>query len=64
MCAEYPCEKIRMFSKSESTLVFDGERVKNVGLEKWINEQEGRRRKDFSYDDIRCAKGKIPESAE
>jgi hypothetical protein len=61
-CTEYPCEKIQKFSKSEPTLIFDGERLKEVGLEKWVEEQEARRRKDFSYDDIRCGKGTIPES--
>jgi hypothetical protein len=60
LCVEYPCEKIKLFSKSEPTLIFDGQRMKEIGLEKWIDEQEERRRKDFSYDDIRCGKGTIP----
>jgi hypothetical protein len=61
LCAEYPCDKIKLFAKSEPTLLFDGERMKEIGLEKWIDEQEDRRRRGFSYDDVRCGKAIIPQ---
>ena len=60
MCGDFPCEKIERFAKSEPTLIFDGKRMKEIGLEQWINEQEARRRSGFSYDDVRCGKGDIP----
>lgn len=60
-CEDYPCEMIRQFSGSEPTVIFDGKRMKEIGLEKWIGEQEERRRRGFSYSDIRCGKGSIPE---
>ncbi len=60
MCGDYPCEKIAKFAKSEPTLIFDGKRMREIGMEKWISEQEARRRTGFSYDDIRCGKGDIP----
>ena len=62
LCAEYPCEMIKQFAMSEPTLIFDGERMKEIGLEKWIDEQEDRRRKNFSYDDVRCGKATIPQN--
>lgn len=60
LCADYPCEMIQKFAKSEPTLIFDGKRMKEIGLEKWINEQEVRRQNGFSYGDIRCERGIIP----
>ncbi len=61
LCADYPCEKIQAFSISEPTLIFDGERMKEIGLEKWIDEQEVRRQNGFCYGNIRCGKGSIPQ---
>jgi len=52
---------IQAFSKTEPTLIFDGERMKEIGLEKWIDEQEVRRQNGFCYGDMRCGKGNIPQ---
>ena len=60
-CADYPCEMIQVFSNSEPTLIFDGTRMKAIGLPQWINEQDARRSKGFSYGMVRCGKGTIPE---
>jgi hypothetical protein len=35
-------------------LLADGKRMKAIGLEKWIKEQEKRRATGFAYADIRC----------
>ena len=61
LCAEYPCEKIQSFSRTEPTLIFDGKRMREIGLEQWIDEQEARRESGFCYGDVRCGKGAIPE---
>jgi hypothetical protein len=62
LCTQYPCDLIKQFARSEPTLIFDGERMKEIGLEKWIDEQYERRRRDFSYDDVRSGKSKIPQT--
>ena len=60
MCEDYPCELIQAFAMSEPTVIYDGKRMKEIGVEKWIGEQEARRQKDFCYDDLRCGKGNVP----
>ncbi|MHA2281800.1 MAG: DUF3795 domain-containing protein [Promethearchaeota archaeon] len=59
-CSEYPCEKVKTLANSEATLIFDGHRMKDLGLEEWIKEQEIRREQGFSYVDVRCGKVIIP----
>lgn len=61
LCEDYPCEMIKVFSGSEPTLIFDGMRMKEIGVEQWIEEQEIRRSKGFNYGMVRCGKGTIPE---
>jgi hypothetical protein len=41
-------------------LLFDGERMKVIGIKKWIEEQEARRQNGFCYDDLRCGKVDFP----
>ena len=60
MCADFPCEMIVSFTKSEPTVLFDGMRMKEIGLEKWVEEQEARRQNGFCYDDLRCGKVVFP----
>ena len=60
MCPDYPCDMIHTFVNSEPTLLFDGLRMREIGIEKWIEEQEARRRRGFSYDDIRCGRVEFP----
>jgi len=52
-CADYPCEHIQTLAKRYPLLLADGERMRDVGLEPWIKEQEARRASGFAYVDIR-----------
>jgi len=61
LCDDYPCEMIQEFSKSNPTLIFDGKRMKEIGMQAWIVEQEARRQKGFCYGDICCGKDIIPQ---
>ena len=63
MCEEYPCEMIQVLSKSNPTLIFDGRRMKEIGMQAWIVEQEERRGKGFCYQDIRCGKDIVPQDS-
>jgi len=53
-CGEYPCQHIQGLATRYPTLLADGQRMKDTGIEAWINEQEERRRSGFVYADIRC----------
>jgi hypothetical protein len=59
-CEEYPCKKIETLGNSEPTLIHDGKRIKEHGLESWIIEQEERKRVGFCYSDIRCCPCVVP----
>ena len=59
-CQDYPCAKIKVLGRSEPTLVHDGERIKEVGLDAWIVEQEKRKRAGFRYEDVRCSHCEVP----
>lgn len=52
-CAQYPCRHIEALAKRYPTLVSDGMRQKQIGIEKWVQEQEQRFRAGFCYADIR-----------
>jgi hypothetical protein len=39
-CDEYPCDRILERSKSSSSMLANGMRMKAVGIEAWIREQE------------------------
>lgn len=60
-CAEYPCERILTLGKGYPTLVADGQRMREIGLERWIEEQEERAKTGFAYVDIRCHPYDIPQ---
>ncbi len=53
-CGEYPCKLIAALAARYPTLLADGRRMKKVGLDVWIDEQEERRRSGFCYADVRC----------
>ena len=53
-CEEYPCSRFDGLAKRYPTLLADGKRQKEIGLEKWIAEQEDRAKTGFCYADIRC----------
>jgi hypothetical protein len=60
-CDEYPCYRIESIAKGYPTLLADGRRIKEFGLEKWIGEQKQRAKTGFTYADIRCYPYSVPE---
>ncbi len=60
-CAEYPCARIQALARGYPTLLADGRRMQELGLEAWIAEQEARRRAGFCYADIRCYPYDVPQ---
>lgn len=52
-CDEYPCEKIHGLAKRYPMLISDGMRQRQVGLERWIEEQEARCQTGACYADFR-----------
>ncbi|MBU7014901.1 MAG: DUF3795 domain-containing protein [Theionarchaea archaeon] len=59
-CKEYPCHRIRGLAKGYPTLLADGLRIKEIGIEKWIEEQETRAKKGVVYADILCHPYEVP----
>ncbi len=59
-CDEYPCRRIEGIAKGYPTLIADGKRMKEIGLEPWIAEQEERAKTGFAYVDIRCHPYEVP----
>ena len=55
LCDDYPCTHIENYTKIYPATIEDGKRLKEVGLEEWIKEQEERARRGFIY-----AQSKIP----
>jgi len=53
-CDEYPCDRILGLAKGYVTMLGDGKRMNQIGLDAWIEEQEERRKTGFAYVDIRC----------
>jgi hypothetical protein len=51
-CEEYPCSKFDGLASVYPNLIPDGERMKEVGVEQWIAEQEQRCKAGFCYCDI------------
>ncbi len=60
-CEEYPCDRIRGIAKGYVTLLADGKRMTDIGLDRWIQEQEARKSTGFAYVDIRCYPYDIPD---
>jgi len=54
-CDDYPCDRIAGLAKGYVMMIEDGKRLKRIGLDSWIAEQEARRGTGFSYADIRCS---------
>jgi hypothetical protein len=53
LCAEYPCKQIHDFAKVYPCVIADGERLKAIGVEKWMAEGNDKARTGFTYADIR-----------
>ena len=60
-CDEYPCYRIEGLAKGYVNLIADGYRMRLIGPDAWIAEQEQRRRTGFAYTDIRNHPYSIPE---
>jgi len=54
LCDDCPCERVEALGRSYPTLIADGARLRAVGIDAWIAEQEERRATGFAYADIRC----------
>jgi len=61
-CTEYPCQMILGIAKGYVSMLADGQRMKVIGIDTWIQEQEERRKTGFSYSDIRVLPYQIPGS--
>ena len=59
-CEEYPCWRIEGIAKGYPTLIADGKRIKKIGIDAWIEEQEERAKTGFAYSDIRCYPYEVP----
>ena len=52
-CTEYPCQLITNLAQRYPNLIHDGRRQQQIGLDKWIHEQDDRCNSGFCYADIR-----------
>jgi hypothetical protein len=60
-CPDYPCHRIETLAKGYPTLVPDGNRIKEIGLDKWLDEQKQRVATGFVYADIRREPYQVPK---
>ncbi len=60
-CEEYPCKRVLGIAKGYPTLIADGQRMGEIGIEAWVQEQEERAKTGFAYVDIRCYPYEVPE---
>ena len=60
-CEDYPCNRIDGIAQGYPTLLTDGKRLKDIGVDAWIVEQEQRAKTGFTYADIRCYPYEVPD---
>ncbi len=60
-CADYPCYRILGLARGYVCMLADAERMKSIGIDAWIAEQEERRKTGFAYVDIRCHPYEVPD---
>ncbi len=58
-CDTYPCGLILELTSVYPTLLSDAKRMREKGIEVWIQEQEERRKTGFAYTDIRYLSDEI-----
>ena len=63
LCREYPCEKIATLASRYPTLLTDGERMRDLGMDLWVKEQEARKARGFAYVDVRYDSPSVPRDA-
>jgi hypothetical protein len=59
-CESYPCNKILGLAKGYVNLLADAQRMKEIGIDAWVQEQEERRKTGFAYVDIRNYQYDVP----
>lgn len=52
-CPDYPCARIEAIGRAYPTLIADGLRLKQIGVDQWTAEQEERVRRGVVYADFR-----------
>jgi hypothetical protein len=52
-CPDFPCDHVEALGTRYPTLIADNQRLRTVGLEQWLAEQEERVRRGVVYADIR-----------
>jgi len=52
LCADFPCARLEAL-RNYPMLIADGHRLRQVGLDAWVDEQETRAATGFAYADIR-----------
>jgi hypothetical protein len=57
LCEDFPCDRIQQFTRRYPTLLVDGQRLKEIGIDAWIAEQEDRVKCGFIYSDCRIETG-------
>jgi len=60
-CKQYPCKRIFSIEEGYPLLLSDGKRIKEIGINNWIHEQEERVKTGFAYMDIRTYPFTVPE---
>jgi hypothetical protein len=53
LCADFPCERIETLARRYSTLIPEGRRLRTIGIDAWIAEQQQRVAAGVCYADIR-----------
>jgi hypothetical protein len=56
-CPDFPCERVAALAASYPTLIADNRRLGDVGLARWLAEQEERARRGVVYADTRTQAG-------
>ena len=60
-CETYPCTRIKTLAGGTAyNMVFDGHRMKDIGLDEWLQEQEERIKDGFHYHMLQCEQCKVP----
>lgn len=59
-CGDYPCRMISGLANGYVTMLADGRRIKEIGIDAWIQEQEEREKTGFAYCDIRVQPYDVP----
>ena len=59
-CEAFPCGRIETLARSEATLIHDNRRLRAIGLEAWVAEQQERLRAGFCYAGVRTGPCEVP----